>query len=385
MLNECLLTCNLINRKKDRMVTLAMLKNPQSVASDIHNEKQLFHGTSPDVVDAICKQNFDWRVCGKKGTKYGKGSYFATNASYSHSYADSGSDGSRFMFLARVLVGSFIKGEPGYQRPPNKDPSNPSSDLYDSCVDNECNPTIFVIFDSDQFYPEYVIKYFTLHQDQILLTPSNFKPRTTKSTEIIKRPIPHGALIGSTSILQKLVLLHPQGLTANQKRALSHSATNLLQPIEASRSGPSGLTANLVDLNRSPSVNRAVSKSASKLHQPLSAPRNSQVLKASPKSPSTSLSSQKALSYSASSLQQPIALPRGSQGLRPNSKSPSPNLSAIRSLPRSSSNLQEPIKPSTSSKGGADGSSDTFTPSDCNTRSRKKQKNDSKSTKCFIL
>lgn len=101
------------------MVTLAMLKNPQSVASDIHNEKRLFHGTSPDVVDAICKQNFDWRVCGKKGTKYGKGSYFATNASYSHSYADSGSDGSRFMFLARVLVGSFIKGEPGYQRPPN--------------------------------------------------------------------------------------------------------------------------------------------------------------------------------------------------------------------------------------------------------------------------
>lgn len=376
------------------MVALAMLKNPQSVASDIHSEKRLFHGTSPDVVDAICKQNFDWRVCGKKGTKYGKGSYFATNASYSHSYADSGSDGSRFMFLVRVLVGSFIKGEPGYQRPPNKDPSDPSSDLYDSCVDNECNPTIFVIFDSDQFYPEYVIKYFTLDQDQILLTPFNFKARTTKSAEIIKRPIPHGALTGSTSILQKSVLPHSQGLTANlwspctsksAKRALSRSATNLLQPIEASRSGPSGLTANLVDSSRSPSVNRAVSNSASKYHQPLPAPRNSQVLKASPKSPSTSLSSQRALSYSASSLQQPIALPRGSQGLRPNPKSPNPNLSAIRSPLRSSSNLQEPIKPSTSCQGGADGSSDTFIPSDCNTRSRKKQKNDLKSTKCLIL
>ena len=29
-------------------------------------EKFLFHGTSHDVVDAICFQNFDFRVCGKE-------------------------------------------------------------------------------------------------------------------------------------------------------------------------------------------------------------------------------------------------------------------------------------------------------------------------------
>lgn len=37
------------------------------------DERQLFHGTSTNFVDAICQQNFDWRVCGLHGTSYGKG------------------------------------------------------------------------------------------------------------------------------------------------------------------------------------------------------------------------------------------------------------------------------------------------------------------------
>lgn len=37
------------------------------------DERQLFHGTSASFVDAICQQNFDWRICGLHGTAYGKG------------------------------------------------------------------------------------------------------------------------------------------------------------------------------------------------------------------------------------------------------------------------------------------------------------------------
>ncbi|KAH3857500.1 hypothetical protein DPMN_100109, partial [Dreissena polymorpha] len=51
-------------------------------------EGNLFHGTSSNAVDAICRKGFDWRLCGKHGTLYGQGSYFATNASYSHQYTD---------------------------------------------------------------------------------------------------------------------------------------------------------------------------------------------------------------------------------------------------------------------------------------------------------
>ena len=129
------------------------------------NEKRLFHGTKAHLVDAICKQNLDWRVSGEHGTKYGKGSYFAVKASYSHHYTRNKSgDQLRYMFVCRVLVGSYTKGEPSYRRPPPKDPLTPASDLYDSCVDNKSNPGMFVLFDMDQYYPEYAIKYHTLEK-----------------------------------------------------------------------------------------------------------------------------------------------------------------------------------------------------------------------------
>ena len=123
-------------------------------------EKWLFHGTTSDVVDAICTRNFDHRVCGKNGTKYGQGSYFAVDASYSNYYSKTGVEKTRYMFLTKVLTGEFIRGKQEFRRPPLKDPSNLAGDLYDSCVDDENLPKIFVIFDNEQCYPSYLIKYY---------------------------------------------------------------------------------------------------------------------------------------------------------------------------------------------------------------------------------
>lgn len=39
------------------------------------DERFLFHGTSKKDIDAICQQNFDWRICGLHGTVYGKGCF----------------------------------------------------------------------------------------------------------------------------------------------------------------------------------------------------------------------------------------------------------------------------------------------------------------------
>ena len=36
-------------------------------------EQLLFHGTQKDVVDAICKNNIDWRFSGKHNTTFGQG------------------------------------------------------------------------------------------------------------------------------------------------------------------------------------------------------------------------------------------------------------------------------------------------------------------------
>ncbi|NXS93414.1 PAR12 polymerase, partial [Jacana jacana] len=120
------------------------------------NEKLLFHGTKASFVEAICIHNFDWRICGSNGTSYGKGSYFARDASYSHAYCQPAVK-TKTMFVARVLVGDYVKGNATYVRPPPK--SVNGLRFYDSCVDQESNPSIFVVFEKYQIYPEYTIDY----------------------------------------------------------------------------------------------------------------------------------------------------------------------------------------------------------------------------------
>ncbi|XP_061493108.1 protein mono-ADP-ribosyltransferase TIPARP [Rhineura floridana] len=125
----------------------------------IMNERHLFHGTSQDVVDGICKHNFDPRVCGKHATMFGQGSYFARKASYSHNFSKRSPKGIHYMFLAKVLTGRYTVGNHTMRRPPPVNPSSITSDLYDSCVDNYFEPQIFVIFNDDQSYPYFVIQY----------------------------------------------------------------------------------------------------------------------------------------------------------------------------------------------------------------------------------
>ncbi|XP_017538418.1 protein mono-ADP-ribosyltransferase PARP12-like isoform X1 [Pygocentrus nattereri] len=117
-------------------------------------ERLLFHGTKSDCIDAICNQNVDMRLSGANGTVYGQGSYFARDAKYSHGFTDK--YGEKSMFVCRVLVGQYTRGVSSYRRPPAKDSTGT---LYDSCVDNPKEPTIFVVFDRPQVYPEFLITY----------------------------------------------------------------------------------------------------------------------------------------------------------------------------------------------------------------------------------
>ncbi|XP_069618955.1 protein mono-ADP-ribosyltransferase PARP12-like isoform X3 [Ranitomeya imitator] len=120
-------------------------------------EIRSFHGTERTHIETICSQNFDWRICGTHGTVYGQGSYFARDASYSHNYSTPTSSGTRAMFVARVLVGDYVTGNPQMKRPPLRPGS--SSQYYDSCVDNIFSPSIFVVFEKHQIYPEYLLEY----------------------------------------------------------------------------------------------------------------------------------------------------------------------------------------------------------------------------------
>ncbi|KAK3084133.1 hypothetical protein FSP39_008771 [Pinctada imbricata] len=130
------------------------------------DERDLFHGTdSLETCRKICTNSFDFRISGKNATVYGEGSYFALESDYSNRYTNKTS-GSRLMFRAKVLVGKCTKGERSFKRPPEI--PGGSHKLYDSCVNDTANPTIFIIFDTRQCYPEYLIQYHKKGEEMLV-------------------------------------------------------------------------------------------------------------------------------------------------------------------------------------------------------------------------
>ncbi|KAM6895748.1 protein mono-ADP-ribosyltransferase TIPARP-like [Xenentodon cancila] len=129
-------------------------------------ERHLFHGTTKEAAEGICHNNFDPRVAGVNGNSHGFGCYFATSAGTSNDYTDLLEQGKvRYMFLAKVLVGKVSLGRHHYRRPPPLCSKTQPHILYDACVDSKDNPSIFVVFDSCQCYPYYLIQYKELPQE----------------------------------------------------------------------------------------------------------------------------------------------------------------------------------------------------------------------------
>ncbi|XP_035280292.1 protein mono-ADP-ribosyltransferase PARP11-like isoform X2 [Anguilla anguilla] len=126
------------------------------------DERRLFHGTAHTNIWSICAANFDLKFVGRHGSVSGKGIYFAKYASLSKVYCDTPvkRDGilpSQTMIMARVLVGEYTQGHSGMHQTPPKDTTMTS--FYDSCVDYVSDPNVFVVFDSNQVYPEYLIEF----------------------------------------------------------------------------------------------------------------------------------------------------------------------------------------------------------------------------------
>lgn len=69
-------------RERDRNETDGDHLNKQKVIERFER-CWLWHGTNADVMDKIMQQGFNRSFCGKNATMYGKGVYFARDASYS--------------------------------------------------------------------------------------------------------------------------------------------------------------------------------------------------------------------------------------------------------------------------------------------------------------
>lgn len=93
-------------------------------------------------------------------TVYGKGVYFARDASYSvtSNFCPPDANGLSYIYYGQVLTGEYILGNKTMIMPPSKDPNNPVIH-YDSTVDNQNNPTKFAIYYDNQAYPQYLVTF----------------------------------------------------------------------------------------------------------------------------------------------------------------------------------------------------------------------------------
>ena len=146
-------------------------KSPKDAQNLVRN--WLFHGCSGDVTAKIIQGGFNRSFCGKHGTMYGQGVYFARDASYSTypHYSARDANDVQSIFLARVVVGEYCRGEKDALGPAERDPGTGA--LYDSTVDNVRDPSIFVTYNDGQAYPEYLVKF---KQDGNPPPPTNCKP-----------------------------------------------------------------------------------------------------------------------------------------------------------------------------------------------------------------
>ncbi|KAI5607270.1 poly [ADP-ribose] polymerase 10, partial [Silurus asotus] len=146
----------LMNRLLYSQYRLKKADMEQKVRGEV--ERTLYHGTSESSVKEICIHGFNRSFCGKNATAFGQGVYFAVKSSYSFSdtYSPPNADGHKFIFVARVLTGDFTQGKHDMRAAPLRQ----SADVpvrYHSAVDSVKEPSLFVIFNDTQAYPQYLI------------------------------------------------------------------------------------------------------------------------------------------------------------------------------------------------------------------------------------
>ncbi|XP_045575841.1 protein mono-ADP-ribosyltransferase PARP14 isoform X1 [Salmo salar] len=159
-------TCQNTVLKIERIQNPSLWKNLQIKKQEMdsknrhqNNEKRLFHGTCPQIIDKINANGFNRSYAGKNAAAYGNGTYFAVEASYSadDTYSVPDSQGQKHMYLCHVLTGDFTEGEQYMIVPPAK--SKSTTQLYDSVTDDPTAPSMFIVFNDIQAYPAYLITF----------------------------------------------------------------------------------------------------------------------------------------------------------------------------------------------------------------------------------
>ena len=129
-------------------------RNPVSCLS-IHS---LFHGSGETSPHLIINDPVGFNMKFALRGLWGRGLYFATNCSYSHSYTHVVRENVFSVFVATVFVG-YVK-EMDEDRNITTPPVRPNStDLYHSVQGRRSGEVIHIIYKNCMAYPSYLITY----------------------------------------------------------------------------------------------------------------------------------------------------------------------------------------------------------------------------------
>ena len=147
--NACILYIQEV-ANEDLITSFEQRKNDMIEKRGANNvyEELMFHGTKPEHIDPIVRDGFRPEL--NKTSAYGKGTYFASAASYSKNYAHPAKDEVAYMFVCRVLIGKIRQGITN---------SVLDTQQYDNFVDNIKNPSIVVTPYADGGIPKYVVAF----------------------------------------------------------------------------------------------------------------------------------------------------------------------------------------------------------------------------------
>ncbi|XP_044755650.1 uncharacterized protein LOC123314426 [Coccinella septempunctata] len=121
------------------------LKKQLKISQGNCGEYIMYHYTTNDKVDAIVKNNFNWRLSGQsRGHKYGFGISFSGDPKFAEQFCKNKKI--KVVFVVSVLISATQVG-------------NEDMELPEKGFDTTVSPkkTVYVKFEDSEFYPEYIV------------------------------------------------------------------------------------------------------------------------------------------------------------------------------------------------------------------------------------
>ncbi len=133
--------------------------------SGVVHEKLLFHGSSCTKPEEIYKGDAGFDMRFSNNGLWGRGNYFAVNASYSNGYAYV-TKSFRKMLAAWVVTGHSKESPPRqFWRPPKRESDgrlgseSAIDSRYDSVTGCTGGSRVYITYDNEHAYPAYIITY----------------------------------------------------------------------------------------------------------------------------------------------------------------------------------------------------------------------------------